>query len=177
MMGLQQTPAAALAVSLDEVKTYLRIEHAHEDGLIAGMIRSATALCEAFTGQALITRGARETLRLSAEWRRLSLTPVRSIDAVVDGGGAALAASSYAIDVDGAGDGWLRLPSAVSEQIVTVIFEAGGADDWNGVPEPLRQGITRLVAHMHLHRDGAGEASPPAAVAALWRPFRRMRLK
>lgn len=41
--------------------------------------------------------------------------------------------------------------------------------------EPLRQGIVRLVAHMHLHRDG--DQSPPAAVAALWRPWRRMRLK
>jgi uncharacterized phiE125 gp8 family phage protein len=57
-----------------------------------------------------------------------------------------------------------------------VAVEAGLAEDWNGVPEPLRQGIVRLTAHLYAHRDAAGDAGPPAAVAALWRPWRRMRL-
>jgi hypothetical protein len=49
------------------------------------------------------------------------------------------------------------------------------AADSNGVPEPLRQGIVRLTAHLFNARDGGG-GDPPAAVTALWRPFRRIRL-
>jgi hypothetical protein len=49
------------------------------------------------------------------------------------------------------------------------------AIDPNGVPEPLRQGILRLITHLFATRDGTG-GEPPAAVTALWRPYRRMRL-
>jgi hypothetical protein len=51
---------------------------------------------------------------------------------------------------------------------------AGLAVSANEVPEPIRQGILRLVAHLFTARDGTGD--PPAAVTALWRPYRRMRL-
>jgi uncharacterized phiE125 gp8 family phage protein len=58
---------------------------------------------------------------------------------------------------------------------VRVSGTAGLAQDENGVPEPIRQGVLRLVAHLFTARDGeAGE--PPAAVTALWRPYRRTRL-
>ncbi|MEO7750897.1 MAG: head-tail connector protein, partial [Sphingomicrobium sp.] len=49
------------------------------------------------------------------------------------------------------------------------------AEDENGVPEPIRQGVLRLTAHLFSARDGAG-GEPPAAVTALWRPYRRLRL-
>jgi hypothetical protein len=52
---------------------------------------------------------------------------------------------------------------------------AGIADDENSVPEPIRQGVLRLVAHLFMSRDGEG-GQPPAAVTALWRPYRRLRL-
>ena len=85
-----------------------------------------------------------------------------------------VSADNHAIDIDASGDGWVRMSSGPTATI-RVRYQAGMAANWNGVPEPLRQGIVRLVAHMHLHRDG--DQSPPAAVAALWRPWRRMRLK
>ena len=34
------------------------------------------------------------------------------------------------------------------------------AAEANGVPEPLRQGILRLVAHLFTSRDGATESLP-----------------
>jgi uncharacterized phiE125 gp8 family phage protein len=58
-----------------------------------------------------------------------------------------------------------------------VRFRAGLGADWNDVPEPLRQGLIRLVAHFYTHRDAADAGAPPAAVAALWRPWRRLRLR
>ena len=55
-----------------------------------------------------------------------------------------------------------------------VTFTAGIAADWNGLPAGLRQGVAMLAAHLFADR---GATTPvPAAVTALWRPFRRMPL-
>jgi len=172
--------APPAAVALDEVKAFLRIGHSEEDGLLAGFLRAAEAACEAFTGLALIEREAAETLAASAQWRRLGLTPVRAISGVAavgaDGGETALAADAYAVDIDAAGDGWVRVTQAGGAKRVLVRFTAGLAANWNGVPEPVRQGIVRLAAHLYGARGEAAGAAPPAAVAALWRPWRRMRI-
>jgi uncharacterized phiE125 gp8 family phage protein len=178
-MGVLAMAAPPRVVALDEVKALLRIGHSEEDALIAGFIRGATAACEAFTGLALMERAAAEVLPAAGAWRRLGLSPVRSIESVAglgqDGAETVLAAEAYAIDVDAAGDGWVRVTQAGEAKKVRVRFTAGMAADWNGVPEPLRQGIVRLAAHLYGVRGG-GETMPPASVAALWRPWRRMRL-
>ena len=57
----------------------------------------------------------------------------------------------------------------------TGVHAASGASRWEAL-EPIRQGVIRLAAHLFTHRDAADEGAPPAAVAALWRPWRRMRL-
>jgi hypothetical protein len=44
---------------------------------------------------------------------------------------------------------------------------------WDAVPAPVRQGIAMLVQHLF---DDRGGSVPPAAVAALWRPYRAARL-
>ena len=176
MGSLAMSPAPA-PVALDEVKAFLRAGHNGEDGLIAGFIRSATATCEAFTGLALIERAAAEMMQASPRWARLGLTPVRSIEAVEalapDGTATPLGVDGYAVDIDASGDGWVRVFGHTGR--VRVSFTAGLAADWNGVPEPLRQGIVRLAAHLYAAR-GESEGPPPASVAALWRPWRRTRL-
>ena len=165
-----------LPVSLAEVQAYARIETGEEEGLLAGLIRSASGLCEAFTGQLLMARGFEEMLPSGGGWQRLGMTPVRAIETVeriaVDGSAVALLPGEFEIDIDSRGDGWVRV---LGEGRVRVTGQAGMASDANGVPEPLRQGILRLVAHLHSSRDGEG-GEPPAAVTALWRPYRRMRL-
>lgn len=170
--------ARELPVSLAEAQAYLRIETGDEEALLAGLLRSATQYCEAFTGQCLIAREVRERVRLSGAWQRLSATPVRSIDSLAaiaaDGSETALEAGVYAVDIDCNGDGWVRLTSG-PERLILVRYVAGLATDANGVPEPLRQGIVRLAAHLFNCRDGDG-GEPPAAVTALWRPYRRMRI-
>jgi uncharacterized phiE125 gp8 family phage protein len=169
---------AAPAVSMAEAQAYARVETGEEEALLAGLVRTASALCEAFTGQVLIAREFQERIDANGEWRRLSLTPVRSIDGVAaiadDGSVSPLAATDYAIDIDARGDGWVRSNGASHGRLL-VTGQAGLAIDANGVPEPLRQGILRLTAHLFATRDGSG-GEPPAAVTALWRPFRRMRL-
>ena len=173
-----EEPVQPDAAALDAAKAYLRIETDAEDGLIGELVASAAGLCEAFTGQVLIRRGFQELLPRSGCWQRLGRTPVSAVTAVkeVRDGGAyvALGAAEHAVDIDAAGDGWVR---AGGGGRVRVSYEAGLAADWTGAPEALRQGIIRLAAHFYTHRAEAGESAPPAAVVALWRPWRRMRLR
>ncbi len=168
--GLDPGP---LPATVAECKALLRLDRDDDDALIAGFLRTATALCEAFTGQALIVRAGVERVAAGHGWRRLVTRPIVAIDGV-DGPSGPLAATAYEADIDAAGLGWLCLPGVC--EVVTVRFRAGLAADWNGVPEPLRAGIVRLVAHFHTHRDAADAGPPPAAVAALWRPWRVVRL-
>jgi uncharacterized phiE125 gp8 family phage protein len=69
----------------------------------------------------------------------------------------------------------VRIARGAGVRLAKISFTAGVAADWNGVPEPLRQGIVRLAAHLYGAR-GQDEGAPPASVAALWRPWRRVRL-
>lgn len=167
------------AVTLNEAQAYVRIETGDEEAVVAGLIRSATALCEAFIGGALIARQFTEDVAASACWQRLANAPVQSISGAqavaTDGTAIALASSDYAVDIDSAGSGWVRLAQPVDGCRLRVSGTTGMAAVESDVPEPIRQGVLRLVAHLYAARDGAG-GEPPAAVTALWRPYRRMSL-
>lgn len=167
------------AISVTEAQAFVRIETGEEEALLAGLVRTATSLCEAFLNQVLIARDFSETLAATSEWQRLSLAPVRSIGSAeliaADGSASPLSAGAYAIDIDAAGDGWFRLLDPGSARRVRVQGVAGLASAQNDVPEPIRQGVLRLVGHLFATRDGDG-GEPPAAVTAMWRPYRRMRL-
>jgi uncharacterized phiE125 gp8 family phage protein len=164
-------------------KGFLRVERGDEDGLIAGLVGAAAELCEAFTGQVLLARGFAETMPASRAWQRLTRTPVRAITLVealpAEGPAQALASSAYAIDIDANGDGWVRLAEPGELRRIRVGYEAGMAGAWADLPGGLRQGIVRLAAHFYTDRapEGARRDEPPAAVAALWRPYRRLRLR
>jgi uncharacterized phiE125 gp8 family phage protein len=163
-----------LAVSLGEIKAFLRLDRDSDDALIAGFIRTAMALCEAFTGQWLLVRTAEQRLEPTLDWQRLTVLPVTAITGIETATGSLLD-DQFDSDIDAAGTGWLRLRTIPDSRPVAR-FHAGLGSDWNAVPEPLRQGIIRLVAHFYTHRDAADAGPPPTAVAALWRPWRRMRL-
>lgn len=166
-------------VSLNEAQAFLRLDSGDEEALVAGLIRTASTLCEQFAGQALIERDFREVASATGEWQRLRAFPVRSISSVsaLDLGATSvtLAPAEYGVDIDAEGRGWVRCRPAPGRMQAEVRGTAGLAKDANGVPEPLRQGVLRLVAHLFANRDGAG-GEPPAAVTALWRPYRRLSL-
>lgn len=169
---LAQEEAGAPGASLDELKDYLRIAGSGEDALLERLLRSATALCEQFIGQWLIVREARETVAADGEWHRLAARPVVEVLGAETLAGVALASDGWAADVDASGDGWMR---ARQGGLIVLRYRAGLAEDVDGLPEPIRQGIVRLAAEHFAARDGES-AAPPAVVSALWRPWRRMRL-
>lgn len=163
-------------VTMSEAQAYVRVETGEEEAILAGLIRTASALCEAFINQVVISREFALEVNASGSWERLPVTPVKSIEAVeaVDGT-AVIASGDYALDIDSSGDGWVRMSQRQGLSRVRARGIAGIAEDENGVPEPLRQGVLRLVAHLFTARDGEG-GDVPAAVTALWRPYRRLRL-
>ena len=146
--------------------------------MVERIAASAILLFEAFAGRVLITRSGREIVPSQARWTRLAATPVRSIDLVeglpAEGSAIVMPMGSYAIDLDASGDGWVRVGVAGIAGRVRVTLSAGDCADWDAVPGPVAQGIVLLAAHM-IEGRGAEDA-PPAAVSALWRPYRRMRI-
>lgn len=166
-------------VTMSEAQAYVRVETGEEEAVLAALVRSASALCEAFLNQAIIARNFTVAVPACVTWQRLPIGPVRSIDLVeaadAEGNNVPLAAEDYAIDIDAGGDGWVRISANLSASRISISGSAGMVANQNDVPEPIRQGVLRLVAHLFTTRDGS-DGEPPAAVTALWRPYRRMRL-
>jgi uncharacterized phiE125 gp8 family phage protein len=130
------------AVTMSEAQAYVRIETGEEEALLAGLIRTASALCEAFLGQVVIARQFAADVPASGGWQRLDAGPVQAITTVekvdADGTPTLLPSSSYAVDIDANGDGWVRVIEAAGATRVRVSGTAGIAQDENGVPEPIR---------------------------------------
>lgn len=162
-----------LAISLAECKAFLRLERDDEDAVLAGLIRTAGGLCEAFIGQWLMMRDTEQRLAAETGWQLLKVQPVVAVLAVREGTDL-LPESAFELDIALSGEGWVRLRDGRAGAVVR--YRAGLAESWNDLPEPLRHGLVRLVAHLFTHRDAADAGPPPTAVAAMWRPWRRMRL-
>lgn len=156
--GVVTLGAGDRALALAAVRAELRAATIDDDALAVAFVEAALGLAEQFTGRVLIAREVVAELTAATGWRALPLAPVRGI-----------VAEGFAVDIDAEGVGWVK-----GDGRLRVAFTAGLASGWDGLPAPLRQGVAMLAAH--LFSDRAGSAPVPAAVSALWRPFREMRL-
>lgn len=173
-------PAAAVAAARADTKQWLRSANDAEDGVLDALVESALVFCEEWTGTLLVARDCQDRFDPQHGWRRLSARPVRAITGVMvrDAADNALPLSvgDYAMDIDADGIGWVRVsPDAGgAAHVAHVEYQAGLASQWASVPEPLAQGVVLFAAHLFNARDA--DAAPPAAVRALWRPWRPVRL-
>ncbi|MBO9574500.1 MAG: phage head-tail connector protein [Sphingobium sp.] len=178
-MSVTLESGGPLAAPLEALKAYLRISGSHEDALLTDLIRAASDIAERFLGQLLIERGVEEVLDARRDWRALAARPVTGITVLAgvpaEGADFALPVEAYGVDIDGNGDGWVRVLDAEVRRI-RVSYRAGLAVDAAGLPDAIRHGIVRLAGDYHALREGVA-AQPPASVAALWRPWRRMHLR
>jgi hypothetical protein len=156
---MEPMPAATVMAAAGAVRALLRLEEGNEAPLVERVAGVALGLAESFCGQVLIQRLGEERLAGAADWQALGATPIAAILSVGDGVG----------EIDRDGRGWVR-----SSGPVTVRYRAGLADGWANLPPEIVHGVAIMGAHLFDNRDAA--AVPPAAVAALWRPWRRMRL-
>ena len=167
--------------ALGELKQWLALTGSREDAMLERMIGAALELCEGFTGQLPLEATCEEVLGASPGWQPLATRPIQAILSVegipAEGARGPLATDAYAIELDSDGGARVRVTNPGTAGRIAVRFVAGLAPNWNGLPESLRHGVIRLAAHQHRARESnAADPIPPAAVTALWRPWRRMRL-
>ncbi|WEK44202.1 MAG: hypothetical protein P0Y64_05130 [Candidatus Sphingomonas colombiensis] len=177
-MSAAPIPAAAISAAVAAARGLMRNAGEGEQALMEQLAGAAIMLGEAFTGTLLIRRTVGDVLPASAAWRMLTEAPVSAIAGITglpaDGAPFVLPPQDYAIDIDSGGHGWVRVTQPGAAGRVAVSFTVGLSADWDGVPAPLAQGVIALIAH--LFEDRGRATQPPAAVAALWRPYRRLRL-
>lgn len=188
MTPILLTGPAVEPLSLDETKTFLRIEHNDDDPLIAALIAGARIHIEAQSQAALITQDWRMVLDCWPRGGRITVRPgpLKSLNAarvrdfngnphaidgqafVPDPGASTLAFVPWAVPVPG------RIAAGI-ELDVTVGFGDAASD----VPQPLRQAVRLLVSHWYENRGlvSAGQTAVlPSTVVALIAPYRMLSL-
>jgi uncharacterized phiE125 gp8 family phage protein len=174
-------PAALSPAALAELKQWLGITTTADDAPLAALLRAALETCESFTGTMPLVAECEEVLPVRPGWQALLTRPVQAITQVTgiapEGTALALASDAYGIELDADGGGRVRVTAPGAASRIAVRFAAGLAASWDALPDGLRYGVLRLAAHQHRERESEGAAPlPPAAVAALWRPWRRLRM-
>ena len=157
------TEPVGLAVSLADLKAYLRIDGNDDDSLLTGQIQAATAQVEAWTRRHLLNRSLSIWMDQTPPGDRIELpyAPARSIDGVYgyaeDGTETQMAAASYYADIisqpprvvlnDGSvwPTGDLRNANAFK-----VTYSTGyGTAESNTIPGGLKEAVKALAAHYY----------------------------
>ena len=175
------TPVDPPPAALAELKEWLAITTSQDDAGLTDLLRAGIETCEGFTGVLPIRATCEEIVPAGTAWQKLTTAPVQAIILIEalshSGVRSALSATGYAVELDADGGGRVRLSGSAAAARLVVTFAAGLAPDWASLPDSLRHGIVRLAAHQYREREGSGAGPlPPASVAALWRPWRRLRL-
>jgi uncharacterized phiE125 gp8 family phage protein len=168
-MSLQLiTPPVAVPISLAEIKAQCRVDSEDESALLAGYVRSAVDHIESTTGLRLITQTWAWTVDCFPRhhrwdgYLRLPLSPVQSITSITyldanTGAQQTLASFVYSLN----GDRVTLAPNAAWPSVwrgrdtITIVFTAGYGDNWNSVPESLRQAVQMLAAYWFSQREAA----------------------
>lgn len=181
-LGARRALALADEAARDDVGDLRQLLGATtDDAVVAELVRAATGICEAFIGRWLIVREVEETMALTPTGGalRLSARPVVAVDGAVlltpDGATAAFDKSGYRVTIARDGTAHIMLHDPGNAERVRIAYRAGMASGANAVPEAIRLGLLRMTQYLHEARGDAGTA-PPAAIAALWQPWRRMTL-
>lgn len=174
-------------LTLAEAKQWLRIDHEADDGLIAALIVGVRQRLEGRTGRAFIDQGWRVLLDAWPAGGEVPLLPppTSAVTAV-----RTIAANGVVTTLDPAG---YRLehrrepallildapppPPGRSRAGIEIDIVAGYGPAAVDCPEPLRQAMRLLVAHVYEHRGHTAGAPPePPEVNALIAPYRMQRL-
>lgn len=180
MIRTRITPPALLPEALAELKDWLAISTAREDTALTALLHTALDACEGFARAAALEAVFEEVLPATCIWQSLHTAPVAAITAVeavaANGTRSAIDPGAYLMDITADGCGRIKLLRGIPQTRIAVRFTAGLAPDWASLPATLRHGIIRLAAYHYRERSDGGAAQPPAAVVALWQPWRRMRI-
>lgn len=172
--------ASYAAAALAELKQWLAITTTGEDALLASLIDSAVAMCRRFTGILPLQATLVEDVAADGRWAELGGRPFAAWhEAAITRPPAqrrVLEAECYVLEPRGDGSARIRIAGAMGVPMAEIVYEAGLADDWSALDPGLRHGIVRYAAELYRQRERGETDRPPAAVTALWRPWREVRL-
>ncbi|HKL04386.1 MAG TPA: head-tail connector protein [Roseovarius sp.] len=193
MMLIEETAVPQSALPLAEFRAHLRLgtgfaDDGIQDPVLESFLRAAMAAIEARTGKVLIRRAFSWTLTC---WRdpaaqALPVAPVTQITRLVlrdrGEGEEVIAPDLYTLETDmqrpvlrprGA-----VLPYIPSGGTAEIVFDAGYADSWGGLPADLAQAVLLLAAHYYEYRDetALSDGCMPFGVTALIERYRTVRL-
>ncbi|MEM9310498.1 MAG: hypothetical protein AAGA34_03550 [Pseudomonadota bacterium] len=174
------TPADLSGAALDDLKGWLGISRPREDTLLTNLLGASLSVCEAFIGQAPLKQIVEERIQSNAGTYSLATLPARAFVSAdwigQDNARFSLEHSEFEFEIDVDRRASITLMSDHDSPAILVSFKAGIAEEWSEMPEALKQGIIRLAAFHYRDRETGRDAVPPASVAALWRPWRIVRL-
>lgn len=174
------TPATALAVSLIDAKTHLRVDSSDDDTLITSLIKAATEVAEQFTGRAIMPQTWQLTLDSFPDALQLTRVPVASVSSLqyTDSVGTlqTLDSSAYSLDnLDDEGFAYV-LPAygttwpapRAQANAVKCTFIAGWADA-AAVPDGIKTFIklTMAAAYENPASEGAAQTHKTALAERL----------
>ena len=177
------TPAVLAGAALGELKAWLAITTPGDDAALTALLRTALETCEAFTGAMPLVQLCEEIVPAAHELAGAG-------DAAGAGGNLGRGHSRNGRAVRDPGRGLCDRPRRRRRGLVSPASHRrqlggprGGAlhrRDGGRMGRPAREPAPRRAAagraSLSPARIGQPQPMPPAAVAALWRPWRRMRV-
>lgn len=184
MKRIVSSPHDLHAAAIDELKGWLGVTVTHDDLALRAVLQAALDMFEQFTGLVPLKATYQEYLAPQRGWQCLLTRPVHAMTQIEGHDDAGMISpvpsSDYAMDICPDGSGKISLLNPEIGMRYSVMVDAGLAPEWADLPHSIRHGLIRLAAHFWREREADGpaknDALPPLAVAALWRPWRRMRL-
>jgi len=173
-------PPAIEPVTLDEAKTWLKLETADEDATLTRLIASARQMVEQYTRRALITQTWRLSL-VKPPALPFIILPKAPVQQVVNGFTQSDATTQVPIDLsklwlDSASEPpRLVLPSSLLMPVtgpiaLTLDIQFGYGDQPAKIPEALKQAVLVFVAQAYEQRCAASSL-PIDHIAGLIAPF------
>ncbi|APR98894.1 head-tail connector protein [Wolbachia endosymbiont of Folsomia candida] len=152
-------------VTLEEVKSFLRIENDQDDKLISSLIFGATDYAEWHMGKSLV----KQTWQISCEDyvpRRLYLSygPVREIISATTKEKRSL--NYYFSDIGS----YIEFHNCLNTKRVDVIYEAG----YENIPEQIKLGIMQHVSDVYRNRSEVN--SNLSGIKEVYSPFRTLKV-
>jgi uncharacterized phiE125 gp8 family phage protein len=172
-------------VLLSEVRDFLKIETRQEDALLLGLISAARRACETYIGRFLIAQEWCLTVNdFRASVLNLPFSPVMEVVKIEVMGESAFEEVSkdiYYLDktalipriIKEQGKEWPVVKAAHGG--VKIYFKVGFSEDWNDVPEDIRQGILYWISAVYEHREG-GKLEIFRKSEFLWAAYRMVKL-
>lgn len=176
------TAPTETAVSLDEAKTHLRVDHSDDDGYILSLIRAATSAVENEANRQIITATWDQSIDAfpnRGEPIVLYRPPVQGVTEITytddDGATQTVSTDTYKLtDPDNAyatislkdNQDW-PTDEIHERDAVKVTFKAGYGDSSADVPEAIRVAVMMLVATLYECRSDALDAKLSANPAAM----------